>query len=123
MSWTRFTRSWFSNAFRTRHVTPVRALRQFSIQGSSSSTQHSLKTLLFTSLSAGLVGFTIATSLPTQATVGHDSESTQQFGSSDDFKKAIQELQSTFPANNKVSVDPDDLQVHGFSPNDHHPGM
>ena len=100
----------------------MRALRQFSIQASPSSAQHSLKTLLFTSLSAGLVGFTIAKSLPS---LGLESESTtqQQFGSSDDFKKAIQELQSTFPANDKVSVDPDDLQVHGFSANDHHPGM
>ena len=99
----------------------MRALRHFSIQASPSSTQHSLKTLLFTSLSAGLVGFTIAKSLPS---LGLESESTQQqFGSSDDFKKAIQELQSTFPANDKVSVDPDDLQVHGFSANDHHPGM
>ena len=117
MSWTRPARSWFSSAFRIRSV---RALRKFSIQGSPSSTQHSLRTLLFTSLTTGLVGFTIAKSLPTS--FGHESESSQ-FGSSDDFKKAIQELQSTFPANDKVSVDPDDLQVHGFSANDHHPGM
>ena len=99
----------------------MRALRQFSIQASPSSPQHSLKTLLFTSLSAGLVGFTIAKSLPS---LGLESESTQQqFGSSDDFKKAIQELQSTFPAKDKVSVDPDDLRVHGFSENDYHPRM
>ena len=97
----------------------MRALRQFSFQGSPNSTQHSLKALLFTSLTAGLVGFTIAKSLPT---FGHESDSAR-FGSSDDLKKAIQELQSTFPANDKVSVDPDDLQVHGFSANDHHPGM
>lgn len=116
MSWTRFAKSRFSSVFRTR---PVRALRQFSIQGSPSSTQHSLRTLLFTSLTAGLVGFTIAKSIPS---LGHESESSQ-FGSSDDFKKAIQELRSTFPGNDKVSVDPDDLQVHGFSANDHHPGM
>ena len=116
MSWTRPARSWLSSAFRTRSV---RALRNFSIQGSPSSAQHSLRTLLFTSLTTGLVGFTIAKSLPG---LGHESESSQ-FGSSDDFKKAIQELQSTFSANDKVSVDPDDLQVHGFSANDHHPGM
>ena len=123
MSWTRPARSWFSSAaFRTR---PVRALRQFSIQGSpissSTGTQHSFRALLFTSLTAGLVGFTIAKSLSTSS-LDHQSESTQ-FGSLDDFKKAIQELQSTFPANDKVSVDPGDLRVHGFSANDHHPGM
>ena len=97
----------------------MRALRQFSIQGSPGSTQHSSRALLFTSLTAGLVGFAIAKSLPS---LGHESESTQ-FGSSEDFKKAIQELQSTFPTNGKVSVDPGDLHVHGFSPNDHHLGM
>ena len=119
MSWTRPARSWFSSAFRTR---PARAaLRQFSTQGSPTATQHSLKTLLFSSLTAGLVGFTIAKSFPTLGQEGESNHS--QFGSSDDFKKAIQELQSTFPANNKVSVDPDDLHVHGFSANDHHPGM
>lgn len=97
----------------------MRALRQFSVQRSPSSTQHSLRTLLFTSLSTGLLGFTIAKSLPS---LSHESESSQ-FGSSDEFKKAIQELQSTFPASDKVSVDPDDIQGHGFSANDHHPGM
>lgn len=74
--------------------------------------------LLFTSLSTGLLSFTLAKSFPS---FGHESEF-PQFGSSGDFKKAIQELQSTFPTNDKVSVDPDDLYVHGFSANDHHPG-
>ena len=121
MSWKRITQSWF---FRIQHAgtRPVGALRQFSSPGSplpQSSTQHSLRVLLFSSLTAGLVGFTLAKSLPS---LSHESES-PQFGSSDDFKKAIQELQSTFPANEKVSVDPNDLYIHGFSANDHHPGM
>ena len=97
----------------------MRALRQLSIQASPSSPQYSLRTLIFTSLTTGLVGLTIAKSIPS---FGHESESSQ-FGSPDDFKKAIQELQFTFPANDKVSVDTDDLHVHGFSANDHHPGM
>jgi len=130
MSLTRAAKSWFSGALRIERATrrPVRVLRQFSSQGSpvsQSSTQHSLRVLLFTSLTAGLVGFTIAKSLPSllssPTTQGHESEFTQ-FGSSDDFKKAIQELQSTFPTDDKVSIDPDDLRVHGFSANDHHPG-
>lgn len=75
--------------------------------------------LLFTSLTAGVVSFALAKSLPS---LGNQLESTQ-FGSSDDFKRAIQELQSTFPASDKVSVDPNDLYVHGFSANDYHPGM
>ena len=120
MSWTRAAKSWF---FRIRAGTrPVGALRQFSSPGSplvsqTRSTQHSSRVLLFTSLTTGLVGFTLAKSLH------RDSPESPQFGSSDDFKKAIQELQSTFPASDKVSVNPDDLHVHGFSLNDYHPGM
>ena len=116
MSWTRFAKYRLSSGFRTR---PVRALRQLSFKGSPSSPQYSLGTLIFTSLTTGLLGLTIAKSIPS---LNHESDSSQ-FGSPDDFKKAIQELQFTFPANDKVSVDPDDLQVHGFSANDHHPGM
>ena len=41
MSWTRFAKFRFSSSFMTRRV---RALRQFSIQGSPSSTRHSLRT-------------------------------------------------------------------------------
>ncbi|KAF8815719.1 hypothetical protein BYT27DRAFT_6661810 [Phlegmacium glaucopus] len=129
MSWTRTTKYWLSGALRIERATTRPVLqRQFSSQGSPvsrSSTQHSFRVLLFTSLTAGLVGFTVAKSLPSPlspTTHGHESESTQ-FGSSDDFKKAIQELQSTFPVNDKVSTDPDDLQVHGFSANDHHSGI
>ena len=37
-----------------------------------------------------------------------------------DFKDAIAELHATFPAE-QVSVDEDDLKLHGVSPNTHHP--
>lgn len=113
----------------TVHTRSVRVLlRQFSSQEApaiQSSAQYSLRALLFTSLTAGLVGFTISKSVSSPAsptTEGHKYESIR-FGSSDDLKKAIQELKSTFPTDDKVSTDPDDLRVHGFSPNDHHPGM
>jgi D-lactate dehydrogenase (cytochrome) len=119
MSWARTAKSWFFRIQRAG-TRPVGALRQFSSQGSPiSQPSHSFRMLLFTSLSTGLVGFALAKSFPS---LGHESES-PQFGSPRDFKKAIQELQSTFPTNDKVSVDPDDLYIHGFSPNDHHPGM
>ena len=108
---------------------PVRGLlRQFfsqEVPSIQSSAQYSLRVLLFTSLTAGLVGFTISKSVsgPASPTAGGHKYESIRFGSSDDFKKAIQELQATFPADDKVSTDPDDLRVHGFSPNDHHPGM
>ena len=130
------TKTGFSSFLRIqRRTRPVAVLRQFSSQGSSprptastvtqNATKYSSTTLLFTSLLAGLVGFTVANSVPnllSPTIKDHGSESTQ-FGSSDDFKKAIQELQSTFPMDNKVSTDPDDLHAHGFSENAHHPGM
>ena len=75
---------------------------------------------------AGSVGFTIAKSVPSvlSPAIKDDENESTQFGSPSDFKKAIQELQSTFPLDaHKVSADPDDLHVHGFSANDHHPGM
>ena len=116
MWWTRAAKSsWFS-----RVIKRPAFVRQFSSQGSPASKKSS-QLLLFTSLTAGLVGFTVAKSLPTNPTT--ESHHATQFGSSDDFKKAIQELKSTFSADDKVSTDPDVLHVHGFSTNDYHPGM
>ena len=127
------TKAGFSSALRIeRRILSVAALRQFSSQESSSrptvtqnSTKYNSTVLLFTSLAAGLVGFTVASSVPNllpPAIKDHGSESTQ-FGSSGHFKKAIQELQSTFPVDNKVSTDLDDLHSHGFSEDVYHPGM
>ncbi|KAI0820474.1 FAD-linked oxidase-like protein [Trametes gibbosa] len=44
-----------------------------------------------------------------------------QYGSPDDFKKAIEELKQTFPAEGVVTTDVEDLEEHGFSENDYHP--
>ncbi|TFY63274.1 hypothetical protein EVJ58_g3348 [Rhodofomes roseus] len=45
-----------------------------------------------------------------------------KYGSPEDFQRAIQELRDTFPDQDAVSTDPDDLHVHGYSENDYHPG-
>jgi len=45
-----------------------------------------------------------------------------KYGSPEDFQRAIQELRDTFPDQDTVSTDPDDLHVHGYSENDYHPG-
>lgn len=45
-----------------------------------------------------------------------------QYGSPDDFKKAIEELKAAFPEEGTVTTDVEDLSEHGFSVNDHHPG-
>ncbi|KZT09513.1 uncharacterized protein LAESUDRAFT_646124 [Laetiporus sulphureus 93-53] len=44
-----------------------------------------------------------------------------QYGTPQDFQKAIAELRQTFPSANAVSTDPDELHVHGHSENDYHP--
>ena len=125
MLWTKTGKAWFSGAFRTQCgiTRPVRALRRFSSQAPLVS-QYSSRVVLITSLTAGLLGFTIAKSAPSllsPTNKDHETESTQ-FGSSDDFKKAIRELQSTFPLEDQVSIDPGDLYAHGFSTNVYHPG-
>ena len=47
----------------------------------------------------------------------------EQYGTTEDFQRAIEELRSTFPTEHAVSTDLDDLRVHGFSENDYHPGV
>lgn len=44
------------------------------------------------------------------------------YGSPDDFRKALSELQAAFPEEDKVSTDSEVLHFHGFSDNDYHPG-
>ena len=45
-----------------------------------------------------------------------------QYGSPEDFKKAIEELRALLPGEDAVSTDVEDLEHHGFSENDYHPG-
>ncbi|KJA24402.1 hypothetical protein HYPSUDRAFT_200621 [Hypholoma sublateritium FD-334 SS-4] len=60
-----------------------------------------------------------------------DTNAPPKFGSPKDIANAIDELKSAFTGetgaqelvNTKVSTDPDDLHTHGFSENDHFPGM
>lgn len=44
------------------------------------------------------------------------------YGTPADFQKAIDELKDAFPADDLVSTDVEDLEVHGSSDNDYHPG-
>ncbi|KAF8452613.1 FAD-linked oxidase-like protein [Boletus edulis BED1] len=89
---------------------------------------------LLGALTCVLLGYTIGASasrpfplaslgLRQQAST-EDGEPT--YGTPDDFQKAIQELRHAFSDEGHepgdVSTDPDDLRIHGFSENDHHPG-
>ncbi|KAE9394580.1 hypothetical protein BT96DRAFT_923434 [Gymnopus androsaceus JB14] len=75
--------------------------------------------LVGSSLVGGLLGFTLANREPSSATL---NTSKPQYGSPEDFAKAIEELKETFPDEGAVSTDPEDVYHHGFSLNDYHPG-
>ncbi|KAF8906305.1 FAD-linked oxidase-like protein [Gymnopilus junonius] len=80
--------------------------------------------LFFVAFASGVVGFTVAKSSLFSQTGGHGSNKTQ-FGTPEDIQKAIGELKTAFKESDeaKVSTDLDDLRTHGFSPNDHLPGV
>lgn len=92
--------------------------------------------VLLGALTCVLLGYTIgsSTSLPSPLVplgLGHRQASTEDdeptYGTPEDFQKAIQELRHTFSngghESGVVSTDSDDLRIHGFSENDHHPGV
>ena len=45
-----------------------------------------------------------------------------QYGTSEDFRNAIEELRAVFPEPGAVSDDPVVVAPYGFSQNDYHPG-
>ena len=45
-----------------------------------------------------------------------------QYGSQEDFRRAIEELKRLFPDEDTVTDDVEHLEEHGFSENDYHPG-
>lgn len=127
-------------------TTPVicRSLRLFSIPPSRHSSTSSISApsratslpVLLCALTCSVLGYAIGSSAslpsplaslglgPRQVSIEDDQPT---FGTPEDFQKAIQELRHTFSnegyESGVVSTDPDDLQIHGFSENDHHPSM
>ncbi|PFH45972.1 hypothetical protein AMATHDRAFT_70823 [Amanita thiersii Skay4041] len=78
---------------------------------------------LLASAASGLLGYKFAVSGLHLDQSGNPSSahSTTHFGSPTDFNKCIEELRGLFPGD-ATSTDPDDLEAHGFSENDYHPG-
>ena len=106
-----------------QRVQASQQLRSFATATAHSSGRGSTPTSLFffISLASGLVGYGLAKSSLFLQSPGTN---TPEFGSPKDIQRAIEELKTVFPeAEEKVSTDPDDLETHGFSPNDHHPGL
>ncbi|KAI0701556.1 FAD-linked oxidase-like protein [Cerioporus squamosus] len=71
------------------------------------------------SLLSGAVGYYVATR-PGRNSAG--TELSSRYGSPEDFKAAIEELRKLFPDEDAVTTDVEDLEEHGFSENDYHPG-
>lgn len=70
----------------------------------------------------GAVGYALGSgSRPSGATTAPSTSSVPQYGTPEDFKAAIRELQRALPGD-MVTDDEDVLQEHGFSTNDYHPG-
>ncbi|KAF9074208.1 FAD-linked oxidase-like protein [Rhodocollybia butyracea] len=109
---------------RTRlHPSGAMKGQRFFSATTNSGTSFTMRTALLvlgSSLIGGSVGFSLANR-------DHKSPSESlavksiQYGSTEDFAKAIEELRRAFPNEDTVSTDPDDLYYHGFSMNDHHP--
>lgn len=82
-----------------------------------------VRTLLLVAVAAGILGFAAARS----DIYGSLVKATAAYGSPEDFKKAIRELQDTFGAEEDeagdiVSTNPDVLHAHGFSTLVYHEG-
>lgn len=91
----------------------------------------SIPTAIFIAVASALLGFGTAATLYPPHRIFEDTNEPPKFGSPKDIANAIDELKSAFTGGTggqelldaKVSTDPDDLHTHGFSENDHFPGM
>lgn len=71
-------------------------------------------------ITSGILGYYVGTSgVFSQPLVGRtDVIKAPQYGSSEDFQRAIKELKATFNSPEIVSIDPEDLRIHGYSEDD-----
>ena len=82
----------------------------------------SVPKLLGVALASAFLGFGLAKSSVFEFEANASgAKANTKFGSPEDIQKAIEELRTVLDGA-QVSTDPGDLQVHGFSANDHHQG-
>ena len=73
--------------------------------------------------SGGLVYYLASGQAGDATAQGKPVEFNTQYGSPEEFKKAIEELRVLFAGDeDAVTTDVEDLEDHGFSENDYHPG-
>ncbi|TFK19088.1 hypothetical protein FA15DRAFT_674754 [Coprinopsis marcescibilis] len=107
----------------TRHFSQT--FKRFSESGQGNNPPKSSPTLanLGIAVAGGVVGVIAYSSfdrLEELKTLFLHPKPKSKYGSPEDFAKAIEDLRQLLPSED-VSTNPDDLLVHGFSPNDHHP--
>jgi hypothetical protein len=112
----------------TRSTKTVKPIRRFVSTSPSPSSSHVTYTVA-AGLAAisGAVGYTLASyrspSGPASAIANYAVEA-PSYGTPEDYKKAIQELREAFDGDeDRVSTDEGDLETHGFSVQDPHPGQ
>ncbi|KAG7087616.1 hypothetical protein E1B28_013565 [Marasmius oreades] len=92
---------------------------------SKSSSSNATPILIGSAILSGVVGYTIArkdTSAPSSEVVQGRRSQFGKYGTPQDFVEAVKELREAFKhGEDVVTTDPDELRIHGFSENDHHP--
>lgn len=104
-----------------RPVGPTRHYSSSADNAVPGSQRSSRILLVLASLVSGAVGYTVA-QRQTIAAAAEDKDAEPKFGTPDDFKQAIAELRLAFIDEDDVSTDIEDLEAHGLSVYDHHPG-
>jgi len=120
----RMCRGTLALARSSRTVIRTAPIRHLSSETTPPSQSSRAPLLLAAALGSGALGYAIAQTVSAdeqQPIVNLNAKPV--YGSPQDFQKAIKELQAAFPDADAVSTDLDDLQTHGFSANDWHPGM
>lgn len=85
------------------------------------STQHTALLLAGTAVLSAAAGYLLAIR-ETEKLDGSGTVFNARYGTPGDFRRAIEELKTTFPEPGAVSDDPVVVAPYGFSQNDYHPG-
>ncbi|PIL22974.1 hypothetical protein GSI_15671 [Ganoderma sinense ZZ0214-1] len=87
---------------------------------SSSSSNAPLAFVLGSALSGAAAYFYATSQADTASPTTAGADLNNKYGSPEDFKKAIEELEQLFPGDETVTTDPIALEEHGMSVNDYH---
>lgn len=76
--------------------------------------------IIIGSIASGLVGYSLSAFGKPYLT-SEVLEIEPKYGTPKDFEQAIKELRALFDSDDVVSTHQEDLRIHGYSENDHHP--